>query len=242
MKKINFYLKISTLILVGVLSPLAIFSQNVLNIRRPIESFNQISASSSVNVYIQQGEKEDLRVETREDLQKFVKTEVRGNLLAIYTENFPKNWNWREENNIYIKVFVTVRDLQKIEASGASDIFFDNQLITKSFELHLHGSSDAKINLKCYNFVCDIHGSSDAVLNGEVEEMDAKIHGSSDLKAYNLQVRHCRIQISGSGDAFISVNGELDATVSGSGDLNYQGNPNIRKMQVSGSGDVRRKN
>jgi hypothetical protein len=193
-------------------------------------------------VYIQQGEKEDLRVETREDLQKFVKTEVRGNLLAIYTENFPKNWDWREENNIYIKVFVTVRDLQKIEASGASDIFFDNQLITKSLELHLHGASDAKINLKCHTLICNIHGSSDAVLNGEVEEMEAKIHGSSDLKAYNLQVRNCRIQISGSGDAFISVNGDLDATVSGSGDLNYQGNPNIRKMQVSGAGDIRRKN
>ncbi|MCU0447180.1 MAG: DUF2807 domain-containing protein [Microscillaceae bacterium] len=242
MKRINVYLKLSAVLLYLLLLPMAIFAQSVLNIRRNVASFNQIKASSIVNVYIQQGEKEDLRVETREDLHKFVKTEVNQNELLITTENFPKNWNWREENNIYIKVYVTVRDLQKIEASGSSDIFFDNQLITKRLELHLHGSSDARVNIKCYTLICNIHGSSDAVINGSAEELNAKIHGSSDLKAYNLQVNNCEIQVSGSGDAFISVNGELAATVSGSGDLHYQGNPNIRKMVVSGSGDAHRKN
>lgn len=242
MKKSRIFKLLIISLLYLLFSPSLLFSQNILNIRRDIsQSFDQIKARSAVNVYISQGSTEEIRVETREDLHKYVFTEIANGQLNIYTDKLPKSWEWRDNQNNTVKVYVTLKNLTKVEASGASDIFFKNQIQTKNFELRLQGASDANVKIECEKFVCDIHGASDAVIIGRANILEANIHGSSDLKASAFRVKDCRIKVSGSGDANINVSGDLEADVSGAADLNYYGNPNVKKLLVSGGADARRK-
>ncbi|MDG1774786.1 MAG: DUF2807 domain-containing protein, partial [Flavobacteriaceae bacterium] len=44
--------------------------------------------------------------------------------------------------------------------------------------------------------------------------------------------------VSGSADVTLTVKGTLNAKVSGSGDIQYKGNPKKVASKVSGSGDV----
>jgi hypothetical protein len=218
------------------------YSQNILNIRRTVnQSFERIKVSSAINLYLSQGSKEEVRVEAREELHKYIITEVREGQLNIYSEKLPKSWSWRDNEQNTVKVYVIVKDLTDLEASGASDVFFNTQIQCKNFSLHLHGASDAKVKIECEKFVCDIHGSSDASILGNANILEASIHGSSDFKASSFRVKDCRIKVSGSGDATINVNGDLEAEVSGAADLNYYGNPTIKKLLVSGGADARKK-
>jgi hypothetical protein len=55
-----------------------------------------------------------------------------------------------------------------------------------------------------------------------------------------MEANKCEVRISGSGDVEISVKAELDASISGSGTVNYKGNPNHVNSNALGSGIVRR--
>ena len=48
------------------------------------------------------------------------------------------------------------------------------------------------------------------------------------------------VRVAGSGDADVNVTNKLDASVSGSGDVRYTGNPKSISSSKSGSGDIDR--
>ena len=66
---------------------------------------------------------------------------------------------------------------------------------------------------------------------------DGGIAGSGDVMTKELVASTCKIQISGSGDAAVYVNGDLETQISGSGDVRYRGNASVT-AKISGSGEV----
>ena len=70
-------------------------------------------------------------------------------------------------------------------------------------------------------------------LFGEVE-----VSGSGDVEAYDLKTEKAELKIAGSGSIGISVEKEIIARVSGSGDIKYKGQPRIEDIKVSGSGQI----
>ena len=62
--------------------------------------------------------------------------------------------------------------------------------------------------------------------------------GSGDIEAYDLKAETAELKISGSGTIRASVEKELVARISGSGNIKYKGNPRIEDIKVSGSGNV----
>ena len=61
--------------------------------------------------------------------------------------------------------------------------------------------------------------------------------GSGDLEAFSFTTDTVRALLEDSGDAEITVNDLLDARLSGSGDLSFRGNPELRVV-TEGSGEV----
>ena len=82
-----------------------------------------------------------------------------------------------------------------------------------------------------------ITGSGNIKLEGLGDELDIRITGSGDVAAFNLDVVRARVEITGSGNAEVSVEDELDVKISGSGDVRYKGNPSL-DVNISGSGRV----
>ena len=64
--------------------------------------------------------------------------------------------------------------------------------------------------------------------------------GSGDLRLFDLRAREVHVSIAGSGDAKVNASERLDATVAGSGDVRYRGNPKEVAQSVNGSGSVER--
>ena len=75
-------------------------------------------------------------------------------------------------------------------------------------------------------------------LSGTTDELYADVMGSGDFNWESLESNRTDVSCTGSGDAVVVANTNLNAKIHGSGDIEYQGSPNQKDIQIFGSGDV----
>ena len=83
-----------------------------------------------------------------------------------------------------------------------------------------------------------ITGSGDISLSGKTTSLECAVTGSGDFKAFNLSAESVEATISGSGDIEVNASKSLEAKVSGSGDIVYKGNPEKENFKTFGSGEI----
>src|SRR5690606_37057194 len=107
-----------------------------------------------------------------------------------------------------------------------------------NFSAGLSGSGEIDAKVSAQNLNAAISGSGDIRLGGDADKVKVGISGSGDVKAFELKSKDADIAVSGSGNTEITVNGNLTASVAGSGDIHYKGNPAKINAKSGGSGDV----
>jgi hypothetical protein len=122
--------------------------------------------------------------------------------------------------------------------SGSGDITSKDKIKGNSLKLAVAGSGDIKLEMDVQTAKSAISGSGDIELSGRAIEFEAAVSGSGDIEAYDLKTEKSELKIAGSGSIGISVEKEIVARVSGSGDIKYKGTPRIEDIKVSGSGSV----
>ena len=100
------------------------------------------------------------------------------------------------------------------------------------------GSGDIKVKMDVEKAKSAISGSGDIELSGNATDFEAAVSGSGDVDAYDLKTERAELKIAGSGSIGLSVEKEIVARVSGSGNIKYKGQPRIEDIKVSGSGNV----
>jgi len=103
------------------------------------------------------------------------------------------------------------------------------------------GSGDLHVaDLTAKRVHAAVAGSGNLDLAGRADALEAGIAGSGDLKAGKLEVADAKVGVAGSGSASVWARASLNASVAGSGDVRYFGDPAVRKTSVTGSGTLRR--
>jgi hypothetical protein len=153
---------------------------------------------------------------------------------------------------------LTGKDME-IELSGSGHIysnFYGHYLKTSvsgSGNIEIYGECDTletsisgsgTIDLEaphCSYTTLTISGSGKAELKGSSEEAEFKILGSGKIRAFSFPVKIAEVLIGGSGNVEVNVSEQLNANISGSGDLYYIGNPRIN-FSDNGTGSLINKN
>ena len=201
-------------------------------------SFDAISVSDAIIVYLSQSDKEEVAVSAKkEKFRNKIKTEVKDNKLKIYYES---------ENGISFKdkklvVYVSFKSLKKIEASGSSGIIVAGTIKVPDLELALSGSSDFKGTVSLNSLSLDLSGSSDVAINGNATTLVIESSGASDVDGFGLSTEICTASASGASDIHVSVSKELNASATGSSEILYKGEAVIKAMNTSGASTVSRK-
>ncbi len=127
------------------------------------------------------------------------------------------------------------------DVSGSGNITLRGNL--KNVKSNISGSGKFDLQASVAGLAAfDISGSGDALARGTAGEVEARISGSGKILAAALETKACKARISGSGSVEINVSDELEATISGSGDVRYAGNPSRLNVHSSGSGKVKKIN
>ena len=201
-------------------------------------SYNKIMVAGGIDLYLSQSDNEALAVSASEEKYiAAIKTTVEDNTLKIYYEG-EKNWNNRNKR---MRAYVSFKELEKLEASGASDILVAGEIKVPSLLLKLSGASDFKGSVSVNALSMDLSGASDVNINGTASVVNIESSGASDIKGYDLTADVCTAKASGASDVNITVNKELNAHASGASEIYYKGSAVIKDMESSGASKVAKK-
>jgi hypothetical protein len=202
---------------------------------RKVKGFDAIKVSTGIDLYLKMGDTEAVKIVADDDIVDDIITEVKDGTLRIYMKK--SNWfNWG--GNKTRKAYVTVKELNAIDASSGSDVRSENTLEGESLRVKVSSGSDVVLDVFYQNLNLDTSSGSDAKLSGKVKTFEAEASSGSDIKAQKLDSKICKVRVSSGSDATVSVSDELYARASSGGDVRYYGNPMIKDIDESSGGDV----
>jgi len=174
-------------------------------------------------------------VEAGENLVDKVTTVVEGDSLVIRNEN---KCNWIRSYRYAINVHVSVPDLRRIEHNGYGTISSANTIQSGSLSISLNGNGnvDLQINLPyCYS---DVHKSGDLMLSGFARVNGLWASGNNWIRCEELMTDTTFIDSRTTGDCLVNASLRLQASVNGSGDIYYSGDPPDVSTEILGTGAI----
>lgn len=204
---------------------------------REIGSFNQLELSGLGRIYVEFGSEESLRIEAEENLIDLIETDTFGKRLEIGFDD-----RYSIEPTEDITFYLTVVSLESVSISGLGNIFLP-EIETDSFKIYISGAGDVNIDeLIADRLEAHLSGLGDVdIFDGEVRFQEVLISGSGTYSSRGMLSSEAEVLVSGLGSATITVEDYLDARISGAGDINYYGSPNI-DVDISGLGSLNARN
>jgi len=153
------------------LLPVSLFSQifgsgTVTETVRSFEEVKSLEVTGHFIVELEQGDKNEVRIITDDNLHQYVKTELKDGVLNIFLDD-----------NKYRKVksrrlIITVKDLETITNRGSGDIKSTSRFSTGTLTVNLIGSGDIDLNISVTALLVNLNGSGDIALLGNTMKMD----------------------------------------------------------------------
>lgn len=196
---------------------------------RTISAFKDIHVSHAIKLVITQEDKYALKIEGDENLLPNILINQNGNSLDIGMKNghdydFDKG----------ITVYISFKELNSINASGASDIKSKNAIKAASFDINSSGASHIELNLDVSDLEVIASGASNIELYGKSPKVTFTISGASKLSASDLEAEDVVLNSSGACNAYVNASKSLDVTASGVSNVKYTGAATIVNKDISG--------
>lgn len=210
-------------------------SGNITRQARQVERFTGISLGIPAQLELRLGQTEGITIETDDNLQALIETEVEDGMLRIRTKE--RNTNMRTRT---LKIVVNARQIERLSLGGSGTIDAP-ALRAKELRFDLGGSG--KINVKSVDseLVSVSVGGSGAFVagGGKTGDISVSIGGSGDVDLGKVAASKASVSVGGSGDVTVWAKDALRVSVAGSGDVAYYGDPQLSRS-IAGSGKTRR--
>jgi len=201
---------------------------------RQVSPFNSITSKCAVQVIITNGNAAPIRIEAEENLLSVIRTNVEDSTLVISTtENI-------KPTKPFV-VYVSSPTFRRLTMEGTGSMTSTNTLTSNVLTLDIAGAGTMKLSLDVDTLLTDLAGAGDFILAGRSVTHIADLNGSGDLTAKDLITQRTAIDIAGTGDAEINVADELEATIEGTGDIHYSGNPKKIRQNIVGMGSIQKR-
>ncbi|WP_259067499.1 head GIN domain-containing protein [Mucilaginibacter sp. X4EP1] len=201
---------------------------------RKVGNFNKLTISGGFKVVLKQDSSMTLNITADDNLLKYIKTEITGNRLRIYTK---KNIC----NSGEMIVNIGVRDLEEVKASGAVDVESDGKVKTGDLHFKLSGATKINMDLTAANVSASGSGATEVNLKGQASALNVDLSGSGKVHALDFAVDDCVISSSGVGESEVNAAKTLVIHSSGASEVKYKGNPSITNDK-SGASSVEKVN
>lgn len=233
--KTNFLKQLSLFALAGAITVPALAAKPNRQ-DRPVAPFNKITVSSGIDLFLVQGDKEQVSVEADDDLIDQIMTKVEDGTLQIYIKN-KTNWNWGF--NQVRKVYVSFDDLVSLQASAGADVLAETELKLDKIDISASSGADVSLtNLTATEVHVSASSGADAEIAGTTQVLFADSSSGSDIDCGSLRATTVTAKASSGSDIIVCAIESLTANASSGGDIEYKGEPKQRNINESSGGDV----
>ena len=201
--------------------------------KRNVSGFHAIEVSGGIDLYLSQGNEAVAVSAAKTEYRVKIMTKVENGVLKIWYEW--KNGLKVDWGNRKMKAYVSFKNLDRLEASGGSDVDVDGSINVSKLDMEISGGSDFSGKVDIGEMKVGASGGSDVSISGKTTRLRIDASGGSDFSGYELSADVCDVEASGGSDVHITVNKELSANASGGSDVFYKGNGLIRDIKTSSS-------
>jgi len=214
-----------------------------------LPQFTGVDLRISGNVYLTQGETQEVRVEGQSNIIEKLKLDVDDQVWKIDFEGCVRNHD-------QLDVYITLPELDYLRVGGSGNIEGQTVFTVDDVDLivsgsgniilemdadhvnnKISGSGDMDLIMRANQLESLINGSGNLTYTGAVPSHVLDIRGSGTLAAFDLETQSSELNLSGSGDAEVFATESLEINITGSGDVFYKGTPAL-DIKVNGSGEV----
>jgi Putative auto-transporter adhesin, head GIN domain len=208
-------------------------SGHIITETRTVAAFNAVDVSTSIDVELVQGNKNEVVVEADDNIIKDIEVVNKSGVLSIslnHTGSLRK---------FTARVKVTAPVFANIAASSSSSIKSTNTLTsTDKIKIDANSSADITLDVDAPNVIAECSSSATINLNGKTKQFDATANSSADIKAENLKAETVTASASSSATINVFASVKLKADANSSADINYSGGVKDIQKSVSSSGSV----
>jgi len=208
---------------------------NVVTQTRTVSAaFDEVIASNTVDVKITKAETVSITLEIDANLQAEIEVVVEDGALCVRDADSFKTL-------IPTKALLTVAcpSLRGMVLSGVGDVEATGFDSDQDFRAALSGTGSLWFTGGAGKMDITLSGTGAANLEGSADSLDAILSGTGALKAQSFPCLGATIVVSGTGNAACTVNGNVSALPSGTGDLDLYGAYSVVSALCTGTGRVR---
>ncbi|WKL44917.1 DUF2807 domain-containing protein [Flavobacterium sp. ZE23DGlu08] len=179
-------MKKHTAILLLLLSTTLLFAQKKEKIKgsktvtveqRKVGAFESLTVEDNLEVYLERGERTELKIEADENLHDIISLDLSDNLLRIYTTKQATNYK-----KLIVRVTYT-NDLNMVTSKNETTVNAIQEILVNDLTLKAHDASKLFLNVNAKNFVLQSDDKSKTELNLKSENTTIELSKNASLKA-----------------------------------------------------------
>lgn len=220
---------------------------------RPLPSFDRIVASQFVNVVLEKGEKESIRLEYFGINPEEVNVKVKRRKLHVYLDDarlIEKQEKYyyagskmkrSRYGNASVTAYITYKELRGVEIRGEEGLVCNGPLKAEKFKLKVYGENKVTLtSLETDKFKASIFGSNDIeIKSGMAGHQVYRLFGENQIDTQKLESNTATSRIYGEGRLTVSAHDELKITAFGEPEIRLAGDAAINKHIIFGTADIR---
>jgi hypothetical protein len=187
-------------------------SGKIVSQTREVEECSGLTIQNIGNVFLMQDNTQSIRIEADDNIIDKVITRKEDGVLLVGLED-------GSYSNVTLRAYVSLKTIESLKINGAGNINTQNSLNSDELEVI-------------------INGAGNIVIQGNGNYMYCFINGAGNVMAKDFSVPKCRAMVNGAGNITLTVTEELDASVNGTGNIYYYGNPPNVTTSIIGVGHI----
>jgi putative autotransporter adhesin-like protein len=188
-------------------------SGNLITETRTVGLFTSIELDGSADVKVTLGTTQSVTVEADDNIVSLIETTVTNGKLIIGTKSLT---NITSKDGVHVTVVTASLKGVKLSGSGNIDVT---------------GMTGPDLSV-------ELPGSGNITISGAADRMTIDLQGSGNVFCNELKAHSAVVSLKGSGNVKVYADKTLDANLSGSGNIQYTGNPAQVTKSVTGSGSI----
>jgi hypothetical protein len=199
-----------------------------------VGDFTGLHISNAFNVHITKSNQCRVEVKTNENLMPYVVLENQGGILRIA---FQRGVNISHATS---EAYIQMPFVREVHFTGATSGELIGDWSMPTMDVDMSGASKLNGRVIVENLNAHLSGASNISLQGSGNRIDLSGSGASHFDLRDFAGNDATIDMSGASHAALTVNGNLNAKLSGASSLKYRGEPKLGLIHTSGASTVQR--
>lgn len=226
------------------------FAQEIVQDLKP---FSKIIASPHINLVLEKGDHESIRLVYNDVSAAKINIEVKGKTLKIYLDDARvtdklERVGRHSKQSVYkgssVTAYVTYKELKQLDVRGEQEVICRDQLTVKKFKLKAYGETEIEFaGLRTDYFKTSLYGQNKLrIRGGRADYAKYKLYGENKIDNRELISYSATTTIFGDSIVKITTEDELKVNSFGEADVRYAGNASVNRGLIFGETKITRMN